>query len=459
MNQSQAIILAAGQGKRMQSALPKVLHPVGGTPMLGRVLAAARTAGLSVGHVVLGDGAEQVCAWLQAHAGGVHTVLQPLQLGTADAVRQALPQIDDDALVVVLYGDVPLIRPQTLRALAAGAGDGLALVTAALDEPGGYGRILRDARGRVSGIVEDRDASVEQRAIREINSGLLAAPARRLKHWLAKIGNDNAQGEYYLTDVVALAAADGIEIKTVTATRDEIEGVNDRAQLARAERRFQRAQADTLLREGLQLADPGRFDLRGRLQFGRDVFIDVGCVLEGEIELADGVGIGPHCVLRDVALGAGTRVASHCVLESARVGKNARIGPFARLRPGAELADQVHVGNFVEIKNSVLGEGAKANHLSYLGDATVGARVNVGAGVITCNYDGVLKHRTVIGDDAFIGTDSQLVAPVTIGDRAYIAAGSTIARDAPADALTVCRAREQKSYSDWQPPAGKKRRT
>ncbi|WP_029920437.1 bifunctional UDP-N-acetylglucosamine diphosphorylase/glucosamine-1-phosphate N-acetyltransferase GlmU [Nevskia soli] len=452
-----AVILAAGQGTRMKSALPKVLHRVGGTPMLGHVLAAARAAEVGACHVVLGHGAEQVREWLGGMGEGIDTVVQAQQLGTAHAVQQALPQVPDSAVVLVLYGDVPLVSAETLRKLVAAAKDGMAVLTAEVPDPAGYGRMVRDAKGRISGIVEDKDATPQQRAITEINTGLMAAQARRLKRWLSHVKNNNAKGEFYLTDAVALAVKDGIEVQSVAAAGiDEVEGVNDRVQLAQVERRYQRAQVQRLQRDGLHLADPARFDLRGSLSFGRDVFIDVGCVLEGKVALGDNVSIGPYCVLRDVKLDAGTRVDAHSVLDSAEAGRDCRIGPFARLRPGAQLADQVHIGNFVEIKKSTLGEGTKANHLAYIGDATVGARVNIGAGVITCNYDGVNKHATIIGDDAFIGTDSQLVAPLIVGRGAYIAAGSTIAKDAPEDALTVCRAREQKSFPGWKKPAKKR---
>jgi len=453
-----AVILAAGQGTRMKSALPKVLHPVGGKPMLGHVLDAVREAGIADMHLVLGHGAEQVRDWLKdsPHA-AVNTVVQEQQLGTAHAVQQAIPQVPDAALVLVLYGDVPLISADTLRQLVAAAKDGMALLTAELANPFGYGRILRDGKGRITGIVEEKDASARQRAITEINTGFVAAQARRMKRWLSKVKNDNAKGEYYLTDAVALAVQDGVEVQGIaTANPEEAEGINDRLQLAQAERRFQWLKAERLMRDGLHLADPARFDLRGSLDFGRDVFVDVGCVFEGIVELGDGVRIGPYTLLRNVKIGAGTRVEAHSVLDEAEAGKDCRIGPFARLRPGAQLADHVHIGNFVEIKKSIVGEGSKANHLAYVGDATVGERVNIGAGVITCNYDGANKHATIIGDDAFIGTDSQLVAPVVIGRGAYIAAGSTITRDAPEDALSICRAREQRSFPGWKKPVKKK---
>lgn len=453
-----AIILAAGQGTRMHSARPKVLHAVAGLPMLGHVLTAAQQVPVAAAHVVLGHGADAVRAWLEGWHGGspdgsVSVVVQDRQLGTAHAVRQALPEVPDAALVVVLYGDVPLVSAGTIRALAAAATDGLALVTAVVEQPGGYGRILRDSTGGVCGIVEEKDATSAQRELREINTGLMAAPAARLRRWVEAIGNANASGEYYLTDAVALAVRDGVPVRAVAAaSAEEVDGVNDAAQLARAERRCQRAQAERLMHEGVQFADPARFDLRGQLHCGRDVRIDVGCVFEGDVRLGDGVSVGPHVVLRDVVVGDGTRIDAHSVLERAEVGAGCAIGPFARLRPGATLGTGVHIGNFVEIKNSRLGAGAKANHLAYVGDADVGARTNIGAGVITCNYDGAHKHRTVIGEDVFIGSDTQLVAPVSVGDRAYVAAGSTIARDAPADALTVNRARSQHSVPGWQRP-------
>lgn len=450
-----SVILAAGQGTRMKSARPKVLHAVGGKPMLGHVLDAARGLGSSACHVVHGHGAEAVRAAF-AQASDVRWVLQAEQLGTGHAVQQALPDLPDDALAVVLYGDVPLITPATLKALAEAAREGLALVTVVLDDPRGYGRILRDAEGAVVGIVEEKDASETQRAIREINTGFLAAPAQLLKRWLSQLNNHNANREYYLTDVVGMAVRDGLPVTTVAAaSHEEVEGVNDRLQLARAERSYQRRQAETLMRDGVSLADPARFELRGSLRAGRDVFIDVGVVIEGECVLADGVRIGAYSVLKNVRLGAGSEVLSHSVLEGLDGGKGCRIGPFSRVRPESRFADEVHIGNFVEVKKGQLGLGSKAGHLAYIGDAMVGARVNISAGVITCNYDGVNKHMTVIGDDAFIGTDSQLVAPVTIERNAYVAAGSTITKTAPADALTICRAREQKSIAGWKKPQKK----
>ncbi|MEQ1438018.1 bifunctional UDP-N-acetylglucosamine diphosphorylase/glucosamine-1-phosphate N-acetyltransferase GlmU [Fontimonas sp. SYSU GA230001] len=452
------IVLAAGQGTRMKSALPKVLHPVAGRPMLAHVLDAARALSAAAVHVVHGHGGDQVRAWFEAsrRPDAVRWAHQAEQKGTAHAVQQAMPAVPDDAIVLVMYGDVPLISAQTLAQLIDAARRTLAVLTVELDDPTGYGRILRDRRHRVSGIVEEKDANARQRRIREVNTGFVAAPAKRLRGWLKEVRNDNAKGEYYLTDIVALAVRDKLEVATITAaSAEEVEGINDRIQLARAERVYQRRQATGLLAAGLSLADPERFDLRGTLLHGRDVHVDVGCVLEGRVELGDGVRIGPHCVLRDVILGAGTIVDAHSVLEKAVAGRDCRIGPFARLRPDAALADDVHVGNFVEIKKVRLGRGSKANHLAYLGDGDVGAGVNIGAGTIFCNYDGANKHETIIEDGAFIGSDTQLVAPVRVGRGATVGAGSTIVRDVPAGGLTLCRAREQKTYPNWKRPVKK----
>ncbi|TAM13100.1 MAG: UDP-N-acetylglucosamine diphosphorylase/glucosamine-1-phosphate N-acetyltransferase [Nevskiaceae bacterium] len=454
-----AVILAAGKGTRMRSAQPKVLHAVAGQPMLAHVLRAADAAGVAACHVVLGHEAQRVQAWLEEQAATtvlVDTAIQAEQLGTAHAVRMAMPQVPDTAVVVVLYGDVPLIPPELVEAVAAAAADGLAIVTARPPDPFGYGRILRDAAGAVRGIIEERDANAAQRNIGEVNTGLLAAPARRLREWLARVGNANAKGEYYLTDVVALAVADGVTVCTIEASDPQtVEGVNDAVQLAAAERCYQLRLAQRLLRQGVRLADPARLDVRGELVCGQDVSIDVGCVFEGHVELGDGVVVGPYSVLRDMRVGVGSHIAEQCVLEGSEVAERCTLGPFAHLRPGTRLGADVHIGNFVEVKNSTLAAGAKAGHLTYLGDATVGARVNVSAGVITCNYDGANKHRTVIGDDAFIGTDSQLVAPVTIAAEAFIAAGSTITRDVAKPGLTICRAREQHSYPGWKRPVKK----
>lgn len=444
------VVLAAGEGKRMHSALPKVLHPVAGRPMLARVLDAARALEPAALHVVYGHGGERVrAALLDADLEWVH---QAEQLGTGHAVAQALPAIPDRHRVLVLCGDVPLTTPGTLaRLCAAAAGGEAALLTITLDEPSGYGRILRDAGDDVAGIVEEKDASPEQRAIREINTGLMCLPADGLRRWLGRLSADNAQGEYYLTDVIALARREGVAVHPVPcADRWEVQGVNDRAQLAGVERAWQRREAHRLMREeGLGLADPERFDLRGTLRVGRDCHLDVGVVVEGEVHLADNVSVGPYTLLRDCDLGAGVHVAGHSVIDGAILGAGASAGPFARLRPGTRLAEDAKVGNFVETKNSRLGAGSKVNHLSYVGDAELGRGVNVGAGTITCNYDGVAKHRTVIGDGAFIGSNTALVAPVTVGAGATIGAGTTVRRDVPDGALSVEYGRER-TVAGWR---------
>jgi bifunctional UDP-N-acetylglucosamine pyrophosphorylase/glucosamine-1-phosphate N-acetyltransferase len=455
------IVLAAGQGTRMKSAKPKVLHGIGGKPMVGHVLDAAEALGAAAVHVVHGHGGDQLRAWFDRHYGSerkVYWAEQAQQLGTAHAVSQALPAIPDQAQVLILYGDVPLISVATLGALVAAGDDTLALVTVELAEPKGYGRIVRNAEGAVTGVVEENDASDAEKRIREVNTGLMSMPATRLKQWLAQVGNDNAKGEYYLTDIVAMAMASGLKVATVSAaSAEEVEGANDRVQLARLERFHQRQQADALLRQGLSLADPARFDLRGTLDHGRDVSIDVGCVLEGRVSLADGVSIGPYCILRDVSIGAGTVIEAHSVLEQTVIGAAAHVGPFARLRPGTELGDETKVGNFVETKQAQVGKGSKINHLSYVGDARIGTDVNIGAGTITCNYDGANKHLTQIADGVFVGSNSSLVAPVSLGAGATIGAGSVIASDVPAGGLTLCRAREQKSYARWQRPQKNKK--
>ncbi|SDX46368.1 bifunctional UDP-N-acetylglucosamine pyrophosphorylase / Glucosamine-1-phosphate N-acetyltransferase [Allochromatium warmingii] len=445
------VILAAGQGKRMRSRQPKVLHPLAGQPLLAHVLTAARALNPARIVVVHGHGGEQVraaltdadCIWVE----------QAEQRGTGHAVIQAMPTLTDLDRVLVLYGDVPLIAPETLRRLVALASTTpLAVLTAELTDPSGYGRILRDAAGQVVRIVEDKDATPDERSIREINTGFLVADRAHLASWLEQIDDHNAQGEYYLTDVIALAARDGVAVATTQpAALHEVAGVNDRVQLAELERIYQRQQAESLMRSGVTLADPTRFDLRGQLDAEPDVFIDINVIIAGRVRLAAGVRIGPNCVLTDCDIGAETEILANCVIESAQVGANARIGPFARLRPEARLADDTHVGNFVEIKKTQLGRGSKVNHLTYLGDAEVGAGVNVGAGTITCNYDGVNKSKTQIGDGAFIGSNTALVAPVTVGAGATIGAGSVITRDAPAEQLTVSRAK-QMTLAGWQRP-------
>ncbi len=435
----------------MRSALPKVLHPLGGRPMLARVIdAAAQLAPASVA-VVHGHGAELVRQTVRAE--GLRWVLQERQLGTGHAVAQALPDVPDDHLVLVLYGDVPLIRPATLRRLVDDAASGaLALLTVELADPTGYGRIVRDRGGAVRSIVEQKDANAEQLAIRECNTGLLAAPASLLRRWLAALRNDNAQGEYYLTDIVAMAVEEGCPVRaTMVVDPNEVAGVNDRMQLAALERVLQQRQAEELMRAGLSLADPARFDLRGELQFGQDCSIDINVVLSGRVVLGERVKIGPNCVIRDAEIGSDASIEANSVIEGARIGAGSTVGPFARLRPGSELQAKTKVGNFVEIKQALLREGAKVNHLSYIGDADIGCAVNIGAGTITCNYDGANKHRTVVGDHAFIGSGTNLVAPVTIGAGATIGAGSTISRDAPAEQLTLTRA-PQKTIPAWKRP-------
>ena len=448
------VILAAGQGKRMHSDLPKVLHPLAGKPLLGHVLDTAREIGATKICVVYGHGGEQVRAALDAP--DLTWALQEPQLGTGHAVLQAMPAAVPSAPTLILYGDVPLIRTSTLRRLIEAAGRGsLALLTAHLENPKGYGRIVR-VDGAVKRIVEEKDADDAEKAIREINTGILVAPTAALARWLPMLGNRNAQGEYYLTDIVALAVAEGMPV--VTAHPDaiwETEGVNSKLQLAALERVHQRTIAERLMEAGVTLADPARFDVRGELICGRDVSIDVNCVFEGRVELDDGVSIGANCVLKNCHIGSGTRIAPFCHIEDAEVGADSIIGPYARLRPGTELGSGVHIGNFVEVKNSTIADSSKANHLAYIGDATIGRRVNVGAGTITCNYDGANKHRTVIEDDVFIGSDTQLVAPVTVGRGATLGAGTTLTRDAPPDQLTVSRAK-QMSIPGWKRPVKKK---
>jgi bifunctional UDP-N-acetylglucosamine pyrophosphorylase/glucosamine-1-phosphate N-acetyltransferase len=449
------IVLAAGQGKRMRSELPKVLHPLAGRPLLAHVLEAARALSPRKTIVVHGHGGEQVRAAFAGH--DVEWVAQAEQLGTGHAVREALPRLDGNGEVLILYGDVPLVRPASLERLVAAAREGVAVMTAELDDPAGYGRVLRNAAGGVERIVEEKDASAAERAVREVNAGFMALSASRLRDWLGKIRNRNAQGEYYLTDIIALAVNEGVPVAAVKVEdATEVAGVNSKRELAALERAVQRQWAQRLMDEGVTLADPARIDVRGALQCGRDVSIDVNCVFEGSVTLGDRVRVGPNCVLRNVSIAADSEVHAFSHLEESQIGARCRLGPYARLRPGSALADEVHVGNFVEVKASRLGPGAKANHLSYIGDAEVGARVNVGAGTITCNYDGAAKHRTVIEDDCFIGSDATLVAPVRIARGSYIGAGSTITQDTPAGQLTVGRAR-QVSIPSWKPPKKKER--
>lgn len=445
------VILAAGKGTRMHSRLPKVLHAIGGKPMLGHVLERAAALRSDCTIVVYGYGGKAVPSAFGNAA--VEFVRQEPQLGTGHAVRQALPYLQAGGTTLVLYGDVPLTRDATLQNLIAKPG--LRLLTATLGDPAGYGRIVRDKTGRIVHIVEEKDASAREKSIREINTGILCAPTDMLHQWLSKLTNRNSQKEYYLTDVVPLAIASKTEVTSAQPSDDwEILGVNSKEQLAYLERVHQLQNARNLMARGATLADPWRFDLRGELDCGSDVFIDVNCIFEGKVRLADEVKIGAGCVLRNAEIGAGSEIAPYSHLDGAIVGAKCRIGPYARLRPGTRLDDEVHIGNFVETKETKIGSKSKANHLSYLGDTTIGSGVNIGAGTIVCNYDGVNKHRTVIGDDAFIGSDTQLVAPVTIGRGATIGAGSTITKDAPADELTLSRAK-QMSVPGWKRPVRK----
>ncbi len=447
------IVLAAGRGKRMRSDLSKVLHPLAGRPLLAHVIDVARTLAPRKIFVVHGHGADKVRAAFPDS--GVEWVLQAEQLGTGHAVLQALPQVSPDADVLIVYGDVPLVRPATLKRLVEGARGGVAVLVAELADPSGYGRIVRDGAQRVGRIVEQKDATASELAIREVNAGFFCLSARRLVPWLSKIDNDNAQKEYYLTDLAALAVADNVPVVAVKVEDQwEVAGVNSTQELAALERVVQAREARCLLDAGVTLADPARIDVRGALECGRDVSIDVNCVFEGTVRLGDNVRVGPNCVLKNVSIGAGTEVLAFSHLDGAEIGERCRVGPFARLRPGASLAEDVHIGNFVEVKASRLGAGSKANHLSYIGDSEVGSRVNVGAGTITCNYDGAAKHRTVIEDDCFIGSDATLVAPVRIARGSYIGAGSTISKDTPPGQLTVARAR-QVSIPSWKPPRKK----
>ncbi len=458
------VILAAGQGKRMRSSRPKVLHRVAGRPMLAHVLATAREINQARNEsaklvVVIGHGAQQVREAFDREA-DVRFVVQEPQRGTGHAVMQAAASLDDAVPTLVLYGDVPLLRAATLQKLLDAAADaqheGVGLLAVRLPDPTGYGRVVRDRLRNVLRIVEERDASADERKLDEVNTGILVAPTARLKAWLAALSDNNAQREYYLTDVIGQAVAEGVRVAAVAAPdAEETLGVNSRAQLAQLERLAQQRIALQLMEAGATLADPARIDVRGDLAVGAEVFIDVNCVFEGAVHLADGVRIGPSNVIRNCRIGANTEVLGFCYLESATIGAHARIGPFARTRPDVTLADEVHIGNFVEVKNSQLGRGSKANHLAYVGDAEVGARVNIGAGTIVANYDGANKHRTVIEDDVHTGSNSVLVAPVTIGAGATVGAGSTVSRQVPAGKLTVARAR-QSTIEGWTRPARKK---
>ena len=444
------VILAAGQGTRMRSKLPKVLQPMAGRPLLEHVIATAESLNPKKICVVYGHGAEQV----QEHFSGrdVEWALQEPQLGTGHAVQQAMPMLADDETVVILYGDVPLVEPATIKSLAEAATDGPAILTVIEDDPTGYGRIVREPDGRVSAIVEHKDATDDQLRIDEVNTGLLACPVKQLGPWLDALKSDNAQGEYYLTDVVASAVADGVSVTAVIGdSATEVMGINDKLQLAQAEAAYRERAAHELMTAGVTLVDPSRIDVRGTLKCGSDVLIDVNAVFEGNVVLGDNVSVGPNCVIKNSTVGAGSTINPNCVLEDAVVGINCDIGPFGRLRPGAEMQEGSRIGNFVEMKKSTLGKGSKANHLTYLGDATIGDNVNVGCGTITCNYDGANKHQTVIGDNAFIGSGVELVAPVNIGAGATIGAGSTISKDAPEGELTLERSK-QTTIKGWKRP-------
>ncbi len=459
------VILAAGQGKRMRSSLPKVLHAITGRPMLAHVLATAREINKTRNEsakvvVVIGHGAQQLRDAFDREA-DVRFVVQEPQRGTGHAVMQAAAFLDDRVPTLVLYGDVPLLRATTLQKLLDAAADaqheGVGLLTVRLPDPTGYGRVVRDRLRNVRRIVEEGDANADERKLDEVNTGIMVAPTAKLKAWLAGLSDNNAQREYYLTDVIGQAVAEGVRVAAVAAPdAEETLGVNSRAQLAQLERVAQQRIALQLMEAGATLADPARIDVRGDLAIGAEVFIDVNCVFEGAVHLADGVRIGPNNVIKNCRIGANTEVLGFCYLESATIGSHARIGPFARTRPDVTLADDVHIGNFVEVKNSQLGRGSKANHLAYVGDAEVGARVNIGAGTIVANYDGANKHRTVIEDDVHTGSNSVLVAPVTIGAGATVGAGSTVSRQVPAGKLTVARAR-QETIEGWTRPVKQKK--
>lgn len=447
------VILAAGQGKRMYSELPKVLHSLAGAPLIAHVIAAAQTLDPKRVCVVYGHGGERVRDAISAP--DVAFARQEPQLGTGHAVQQALSLLSQAPVTLVLYGDVPLIQPETLKRLVETCRDSVAVLTAELEDPRGYGRILRTATGSVCAIVEEKDASADQKQVREVNTGLMALPTSRLGGWLSSLKNDNAQREYYLTDVVTLALRDGIVVDAVPADDvSETLGVNSRAQLAHLERVFQSRYAERLLDSGVSLADPERLDVRGSLSCGKDVRIDVNCVFEGTVTLGDAVEIGANCVMKNVCVAAGTRIEPFSFLEEAAIGERCRIGPYARIRPGTRLAEDVHIGNFVEVKASEIAAGSKANHLAYIGDTSIGRNVNVGAGTITCNYDGANKHRTVIEDDVFIGSDTQLVAPVTVRRGATIGAGSTITREVAPETLALTRVR-QSTIAGWKRPRKK----
>jgi bifunctional UDP-N-acetylglucosamine pyrophosphorylase/glucosamine-1-phosphate N-acetyltransferase len=453
MSKLNVVILAAGQGTRMKSCHPKVLHPLAGKPLLGHVIDTARSLNPAKIIVVYGHGGEQVPKALASD--DLVWVEQAQQLGTGHAVEQAMSEVDDESSLLILYGDVPLIQPSTLAELIRLGAEGFGLLTVHLANPSGYGRIVRDSHGAVARIVEDKDASEAERGITEINSGIMCTRAGHMRAWLAKLENDNVQQEYYLTDTIAMAVEAGIPVKTThPVAEQEVAGINSRSQLAELERYYQLQLAEQLMATGVTIIDPARLDIRGTVSSGQDVTLDINVVLEGTVKLGRNVRIGPGCVIKDSEIADDVEIKAMSVIEQAKIGAGAQVGPFARLRPGTELASNVHIGNYVEIKNSQVGEGSKINHLSYVGDTSVGKAVNIGAGTITCNYDGANKHRTIIGDRAFIGSDTQLVAPVEVGEGATIGAGTTLTNNAPAEELTLSRSK-QKTVKGWQRPTKK----
>jgi bifunctional UDP-N-acetylglucosamine pyrophosphorylase / glucosamine-1-phosphate N-acetyltransferase len=450
----EVIILAAGQGTRMRSALPKVLHPIAGKPMITHVIDNLKSLGSEIVHIVIGHGADQI---RELHADyDVQWTTQEQQLGTGHAVAQALPAVSKDSIVLVVYGDVPLIKPTTLMKLVESAGaNSLALLTVELNNPAGYGRIVRDQAGQITKIVEQKDASESQLSITEVNTGILAVAAEKLNKWLPALSSDNAQGEYYLTDIISMAVNDGMDIIAQQPEADwEVQGVNNREQLSRLERIYQSNQATHLMSQGATIADPNRIDIRGTLTVGQDVFIDINCVFIGDVTLAENVTIGPNCVIENASIGAGSNIKANTIIESATVANYCDVGPFARLRPNTQLSDKARVGNFVELKNTRLGHSSKANHLAYVGDSDVGANCNIGAGTITCNYDGANKFKTIMGDNVFIGSNSTLVAPVTIEKDGFVGAGSTVTKDIPAQNLAIGRGK-QKNIEGWNRPSKK----
>lgn len=450
----EVIILAAGQGKRMKSRLPKVLHQLAGRPLLEHLLDRVQEISASNVHIVVGHGGDQIRKTFSEKA--VNWVTQAQQLGTGHAVAQAMPDVDDETIVLVLYADVPLTSAATLAQLVAMAQQGaLALLTVEMENPQGYGRIIRDSGNQVCAIVEEKDATVEERLITEVNTGILAAPAQHFKRWLPALSAENAQGEYYLTDIIAMAVGDGVEVVTRSSpTTQEVQGVNSRQQLAELERWYQRQQAVALMESGVTLADPSRLDVRGSVKCGQDVFIDINVIIEGEVQLGDGVQIGPNVLLRNSKIADGVYIGANSIIDETVIAENCQVGPFARLRPGTELAKGAKIGNFVETKKSLIGEGSKVNHLSYVGDSILGRDVNVGAGTITCNYDGANKHLTELGDGVFVGSNTALVAPIKVGKGVTIGAGSTVSRDIEADSLIIVRGK-QRTLAGWQRPRKK----